>query len=344
MLRRTRTGKAWRGLSISLAASTAALTLAVIGGSPANACGCGMVLQATPSPNVAEKALVSYHTGTETIIPELNIVSVGAHAAVLFPVPSAPRVSALATNVDIFSELEAVTTPAPQQNSGFSGASAAAPKIVSQKVVGGYQVTVLFGGTGQTLLDWLASHHYHLSKSIQGALQGYVNRHWYYVALRLADRRAGEIKPLEITFQSTQILYPMRLSRFSPDPVSLELFLNTDGPATATGIQGLTRSFAGSVSSVSAQLTRPVRALLPASYLTRYDASGVSPSTIKADISVHAPNVAPAGTAQKRQKTPKVAGMSNVDRVLALLAIFVIGLGVLGVFSAKKGAFKRTGS
>jgi hypothetical protein len=66
----------------------------------------------------------------------------------------------------------------------------------------------------------------------------------------------------------------------------LELFVNTDTAVTASGIPGLKSVFAGSVSSISSQLTPAVSALLPGSYLTRFETSNVSPAAIKSDITV----------------------------------------------------------
>src|ERR1035437_3666473 len=165
--------------------------LVVVGARPANACGCGMVINAT---DTAEQALVTYHYGRETIIPGLNLESVGVNAAVVLPVPNAPKVRALPGDLNLFAVLDSATAPSvPSSNSSGVGmnAAAAGPTVVSQQTVGGYQVTVLLGGTGNTLSSWLGSHHYNLAANIQAGLQRYVTREWYFVAIRLADQRIG---------------------------------------------------------------------------------------------------------------------------------------------------------
>jgi hypothetical protein len=252
----------------------------------ASACGCGALFRAT---EVSEKALVSLHAGHETIVPGLTIHRSGDHAAVVFPVPARPRIHALPAHLNLFSRLEEATTPPETGGGGSSSGSpvagAPAPTVVSTKIVGGYVVSILRGGTRQTVLGWLFSHGYTLPAGAGPILGTYVSKDWYFVAIRYSKHVSGEIKPLAISFPASKIVYPMKLSRVATAPVDLELFLSSDTPLAVSGATGLHKTFSAALSSVSSSLSHRVRALLPGTWLTRVDIDGGSPHKITSDIS-----------------------------------------------------------
>jgi hypothetical protein len=291
--------------------------VALIGSSVAPACGCGVMLRAS---EVSEKALVTFRHRVETIVPGLAITHVGPHAAVVFPVPGRPRIKALPAGTDVFGELEAATTPHPPESGGGAGA-APKPTVVSQQQLGGYEVTVLKGGTGQTLLRWLTDHRYSLPTAAKPILTRYIDRKWYFVAIRLADRRPGEIKPLAISFRSRLLAYPMLLSRLATSPISVELFINAPGPVTSSGVDGLRTTFEGRVSALSPAPSAPVKALLPEPYLTRLDSSSLQPAAISEDLVLKLPTAAP----KKSSGHPLRYGAAAV---LALVVLAAAGFAV----------------
>jgi Uncharacterized protein conserved in bacteria (DUF2330) len=302
---------------------------ASVGPSAAPACGCGVLLRAN---EVGEKALVSFRHRVETIVPGLAITRVGPQAAVVFPVPGRPRITALPAGTDVFGELEAATTPKSTEGaSSGAGAAAARPTVVSQQQLGGYQVTVLKGGTGETLLAWLSSHSYALPSGSQRILDRYISRRWYFVAIRLADRRAGEIQPLAITFRSRLLAYPMLLSRLSPSPISVELFIDTSGPVSARGVDGFTTTYIGRVSSLSPAPSPAVKALLPEPYLTRLDSNSLAPSAISKDVVLRVPSAAAPKTSSGH---PLRYGGAAVLSLAALVA---------GFFALRRRASSRAG-
>jgi hypothetical protein len=259
----------------------AAAAIAAVGIGSASACACGALLRAR---EVSEKALVTLNGGSETIVPGLQINHVGSHAAVVFPVPVRPRISALPEGMRLFSQLDEATTP-KGSGKGVGGApGAGAPSVLSQKVIGGYRVTVLRGGSGETVRSWLSRHGYELPAGASPILGRYISRGWYFVGIRLASRAAGEIRPLAIRFAAKRLVYPMKLSHVATEPVDLDLFLDTAGPVRVSGATGLEKTFGGAVTSVSAQLSKKLQALLPAPYLTRVQIFGASPSRIRSDI------------------------------------------------------------
>lgn len=300
------------------AAAALGFALTFIGPSAAPACGCGVMLRGTVA---GEKALITFHDGMETIVPGLSVTRVGPQAAVVFPVPRRPRIRAL-PNVDIFGELETALTPQqtePGSGSGKSAAVAQRPTVISQQQLGGYRVTVLKGGSGETLNTWLRSHNYTLPSGSQPILAQYISRDWYFVAIRLADVRAGQIKPLAIAFPSAVLAYPMLLSRVATDPVSVELFVNADSEVSAGGVDGFVTSVAAPVSNLAFSPT--LRALLPARYLTRLDSTSVAPSAISSDVTFTA-----------------VSGHAWLYVLVPLLAVAVLGAGAFVVVRRRRAA------
>ncbi|MGO9750748.1 MAG: DUF2330 domain-containing protein [Solirubrobacteraceae bacterium] len=320
-------------LRLTLIGGVTAVVMACVGS--ASACGCGVLLQAPGIrqliSEVYEKALVTYHDGIETIVPGLGIANAGRHAAVVFPVPRSPSLRALPADLDVFGELEAATAPKPTETqscpSGLSCATAPPPplRVIAQKVIGGYQVTILRGGTGATLFAWLAFHGYALPTGATPILRTYAAEGWYFVALRLAHRAAGEIKPLAIAFRSSQIVYPMRLSAVATSPLGLELFVNADKPIRGSGLAGLATMFAGTVASLSPALSSGVLALLPGRYLTELQASNVEPASINSDV--FASYVSPA-TVPPTPVKPASSGGSSPWPYIAIAAAVLAAAGL----------------
>jgi len=132
---------------------------------------------------------------------------------------------------------------------------------VSARLIGGYEVTVLRAEADRRCRRGCVSHKYGLPAAANPILSAYIAQSWYFVAIRLAKRETGEIRPLAIAFRSPRIVYPMRLSRAASDPVSLELFVDADGPAQGSGIDGLRTTFSRAVSSLAPELSAAVRSL-----------------------------------------------------------------------------------
>jgi hypothetical protein len=259
---------------------------ALLTGGGASACGCGVVFRAEA---LTEQALITYARGRETIIPGLALTRVGAHAAVVLPMPVHTRIGLVSTKGDLFAQLAAATTRAPRLKAppGVGGpspvGSAPRPKVLAHRVIGGYEVLVLRGNGANALGPWLRAHGYAVPAAAARLLADYVHEGWRFVAIRFNARRSGEIKPLALSFPTARIVYPMRLDAAATEPVSVRLFVNAAAVSTSSGVPGLASVFAGRLSELTAPLPADVRALLPAPYLTRFEADALSPASVKAD-------------------------------------------------------------
>lgn len=272
--------RAARAVSSLGLAAIAVAWLTVAGTAPA--CACGLVLRARA---LTERALVTYHAGTETIVPGLSVTRVGPDAAVLLPVPGVPRVRVLHGVDHLFSELESAT--ARRQPALARGeaprARASSPGVGAHRIIGDYAISVLRANGVAGLQAWLGRYGYALPSAARPILQSYARQHWRFVAIRLAGQRSDQLRPLAISFRTKRIVYPMRLAAVGSAPVSLELFVDASGVAYPSGVP-LGLAFAGSVRHLAPRLSPAVRALLPGRFLTRLEASGISPRLIHGDV------------------------------------------------------------
>jgi hypothetical protein len=119
--------------------------------------------------------------------------------------------------------------------------------------LGPLEATTLAGGDLTGLQKWLADNGSSLRPAVSDALGPYVKDGWAFVAIRLTSTApiVGGLNPVRMTFPSSQLVYPMRLSVAAPSPQQVTVFTlsdhrqqRTDADATrqATDVQ-----FAGNI-------------------------------------------------------------------------------------------------
>ncbi len=103
--------------------------------------------------------------------------------------------------------------------------------------VGDYDVSVLSATGTQVLLDWLAANGYRSPKGHEELIQHYVDKHWYFVALKVLSKVVTEkpvmddVKPIGIRFSTEQLVYPLYISRGSSrEKTALLLVALTEQP------------------------------------------------------------------------------------------------------------------
>lgn len=223
----------------------AALALALAAGfaiapvAPANACACGGVAP-LPGSEVAvgeEHAIVSWHEGVEQIDLLLGVLSAEAEAGLVFPTPSPATVS-LGDRAD-FEAIERVTAPERLEEydwwsggeAGGDGAAGGAPPIVLDAVqLGPIEAVTLAASDSAGLQTWLGDNGFALAPTVTELLDAYVERGWYFVALRLTGDAPldGGLDPLRFRFESEVLVYPLELSRAAEQPQTVRLFLFDD--------------------------------------------------------------------------------------------------------------------
>ncbi|WP_229880510.1 DUF2330 domain-containing protein [Streptomyces alanosinicus] len=282
---------------------------------PAYACGCGAMVP-DPAREIAvsdEQSVLRWDGRQEQIVMRLTVNGDARHAAWIMPVPH--RAAVRLGDPALFDQLATATAPVHRTRYHFwpyngdwpfddhdSAADAPAPGadsavgVVDRQRLGPFDVARLTATDPAALEDWLHTHGFSLPARLKTALRPYVDRHWEYVAVRLAPDTGtgtgtggstgplhGALDPLHLTFASDRPVYPMRLSRLASLPQSLGLYvLAAHRMQTRSAIGGLqpTVLFAGRVHPHGGALGK-LAARTP--YLTALTQRFPEPSRISGD-------------------------------------------------------------
>lgn len=222
----------------SVAALAAGLALVALPVAPAAACACGGVAP-SPGSEVAvgeERAIVSWADGMQQIDLLLGVLSTDTETGLVFPTPSPATVS-LGDRED-FAAIGRVTTPVRVEDydwwsppdEGSAGAPGGAPVILDQVQLGPIEAVTLAASDAAGLADWLGGNGFGLAPEVSALLEGYVDRGWYFVALRLTGDAPleGDLDPLRFRFASDALVYPLELSRAALSPQTVRLYVFDD--------------------------------------------------------------------------------------------------------------------
>ncbi len=104
--------------------------------------------------------------------------------------------------------------------------------------IGDYDVALLRPVGGEDVIQWLNTNDFATPETIRPILEDYIRDGWWMVATRIhpealtpitRDKLAqGTLHPLEMTFQSSACIYPIRLTRMAAGPVEELIYI--EGP------------------------------------------------------------------------------------------------------------------
>ena len=205
---------------------------------PAAACACGAA--APPSGSEVsvgqEHAIVSWRDGVQQIDLLLGVLSDGAETGLVFPTPSPATVS-LGDLAD-FEAMDRVTTPRRVEEPDWwtfrglgDGATAGAPPQVLDRVqLGPIEAVTLAASDTGGLETWLAENAYDLSPEVTPLLADYVERGWFFVALKLTGDAPlnGDLAQLRFRFETVEPVYPLELSKAATSPQTVRLYVVAD--------------------------------------------------------------------------------------------------------------------
>jgi len=232
-----------RGLALLLATAGAAVAQ---GAAPAAACACGAFAPEDPASRVEmaqEVAIVTHSGTTETIDLRLTVDSVTQETGLIFPTPTQATVTA--GDQALFGAILDQTAPIVEVTKDWWGLSAfsmgsaapdssaagATPEVLDVVRLGPYEATVLRASDADALTDWLDANGYGLSDSVTALLGDYVERGWYFTALKLVSDTAplaGDLDPIRFTFEAAEPVYPLLLSRAATTDQRVVLYVFAD--------------------------------------------------------------------------------------------------------------------
>jgi len=260
--------KRLRPLLLALATVLVA-TAGLVAMPAAHACACGGFV-ASDGEDIAasaEYAVLSWDGEQERVLLSMDALATSSDAALLIPTPT-PANAALA-DTSVFTELATLTAPEEivdyqwwpdlgfGAGSGDAGAAqtGASVDVLDTLQLGDLEVSVLAANDADALADWLDDHGYVMRDDLADALMPYVSEGWYYLAIRLtteADSLSGALQPLDLTFASDQLIYPMRLSAAAVESQFVRTFVFSDHRVQRTdetaGNGGASVWFAGEIS------------------------------------------------------------------------------------------------
>ncbi|MCZ6652205.1 MAG: DUF2330 domain-containing protein [Planctomycetota bacterium] len=198
----------------------------------ARACG-GFFCQAVVINQAAEQIIFRQDGDQVTAVVLIQYVGDAEDFSWVVPVPGVPELS---TGSDVlFQSLEPATRPQFNlriegaacssfdlfQGLGFLGApgesegedAADGVTVVSESVVGPFDVQVVSSEDPAAMAQWLEDNDYDLSDRGQELIEPYVEEGMNFVALKLRqDQGVGDIRPLIMKYQSDKPMIPIRLT------------------------------------------------------------------------------------------------------------------------------------
>jgi hypothetical protein len=202
---------------------------------PAQACGCGALAPAlgTTAEVTGESAIISHKDGVETIVLSLAVDSAIANAGLIVPTPTTATVGA--GDPALFDALHEQTEPRQRIVDDWWGnkvtppVEQSAPLVVSRVQIGPLEATTLAATDTEGLGTWLSANGYGVPGETASQLQQYVDKKWQFVAVKLvadADSGAtlaGPLAPIQITFPTDAMVYPLGMAKAAASEQSLRL-------------------------------------------------------------------------------------------------------------------------
>lgn len=247
---------------------------------PAQACGCGSLLP-LPETTVGssnEQALIWWDGTTETIELTFDVTSSATAAGLLIPTPT----PATMTEGDLrtFALAEAAVRPTVTVRDDWWGIDHFVPEPAPERTdsldpvdLGALSPQTIRADDTVALETWLATGGFVLSDDLAGALAVYANYGWSFTALTLQAEDAidGHIPPVRLSFETTHLVYPMRLARHEPAPQQVRLYVFDEHRNDVVQSGSPTLSIDGRTELVYAGRVDDPRLTAMGPYLTAYD-------------------------------------------------------------------------
>jgi len=184
----------------------------------------------------SQKALILYEDNREDLILSVKYEGNANEFAWVIPVPAYPGIDV--SDPDLFWELADLTS-VDLRGGGGCGCMVMAPAgppvaVWERTVVGPYDVAILSAQDPTALVDWLNSNGYSFREEGGDILDDYIAKEWYFVATRIntgeeaTGLATGTIEPLKLSFESDEIIYPLRITSLSSETAEVLLYVFTD--------------------------------------------------------------------------------------------------------------------
>lgn len=216
---------------IALVAVVAGLLL-VPGAARACACGAAYVPEGHTVEAGEEIAFLSWAEEGERERLEmlLGITTETPDLAVLVPTPTVPTVTQ--GDPERFDELSRLATPPPEKDwSPFEGDGVGAPPgdapdVISRTVLEDVVATVIEGGDASGVAAWLRTNGYATKPELEPVIGDYLEEGWRFTVVKMRGDKPfdGYADPIVLTFDTSSLVYPMRLSSVADEVDEVTVF------------------------------------------------------------------------------------------------------------------------
>jgi len=211
--------------------------------------------QETKVSSSAQRALVVWREGNETLHLRSTYEGPAADFAWVVPVPARPTVER--SSWVLFTQVEEATRPrlnlisvsyhkspctcaAGPGAAETVGAAESAVALLQSLDVAEFHVDIVHARDGGGFVSWLRARDYRVDENAAPVFQQYVDKEFYFVAVRIREGAVGEaaggegivsggLTPLAIAFETASPFYPLAISAISSAPEN-ELLLLTVTP------------------------------------------------------------------------------------------------------------------
>lgn len=179
-----------------------------------------------------QKALIYYQNQTENLVVSTSFQGNSQDFAWVIPTPSKPEV--FKSSNSLFTTLTKITRTNDYTSSVYDTMptlgtkSESSVQVIEEKTIDIYDTAILKATDDKALAQWLQDHGYTFPQNKSYMLQDYINNNWYFVIAKIQNAliqdsdiktqlSTGTITPLRLQFQSSKIIYPMKLTRLAHD-------------------------------------------------------------------------------------------------------------------------------
>lgn len=212
---------------------TMLLSIAVV---PALADGAFFALLGDDIFQPSQKAIILYENNREGLILAVKYEGNADEFAWVIPVPNYPDIDV--SDPDLFRELSKITTEDLPVRLGCARfvplPLGPVVQVLERTIIGPYDVAILSAQDPTALVDWLNSNGYSFPEEGEKILDDYITKEWYFVATRIntgeeaTGLATGTIEPLKLSFESDEIIYPLRITSLSSKASEVLLYVFAD--------------------------------------------------------------------------------------------------------------------
>ncbi len=176
-----------------------------------------------------QRAVIFFENNIETLILSTKFQGTANNFAWIIPTPSQPQVAK--STIELFNSLNSLTSYTKSVDyfdrvgAGLGmeyGAAPQAVEVLETKQIEYYDITVLKATEKETLNKWLNEHGYQFPTNANYVLDHYISNDWYFTAVKISGdylsgnlnqaTRSGDLIPLSLTFSTTKIVFPLKIS------------------------------------------------------------------------------------------------------------------------------------